>query len=260
MTDFETISFTLESGGVARVTLNRPARHNALNALMIAELTQAARRIEADPAARVVVLAGEGKSFCAGADLDWMKQQCAASPEERMLQATRLSHMLRCIDELPQFVVGVIAGAAYGGGVGLASVCDITIADPGVLFALTETKLGLIPATIAPFLHRRIGGAAMRRLALHGERFGAAEAKAVGLVSHIAGEGELAVLTERHIVQALACAPGAIADAKRLFRRIAFGLAGEEETIDALVRRWSTEEARAGLGAFFSKDKAPWQM
>jgi methylglutaconyl-CoA hydratase len=259
MMQFETITLDRDDRGVARLTLNRPARHNALNAAMIAELTEAARRIAADPAARVVVLAGQGKGFCAGADLEWMKQQFSASPDDRKLEATRLAEMFRCIDELPVFVIGVVEGAAYGGGVGLAAVCDLVIAAPGAQFALTETKLGLIPAAIGPYLHRRIGAAAMRRLALHGERFGATEAKAIGLVSHIAVEGEIAALVEHHVAQALTCAPGAIADAKRLFRRIESGQADESETIESLVRRWSTEEAQAGIAAFFTKEKAPWQ-
>jgi methylglutaconyl-CoA hydratase len=253
MTQFETITLDRDDRRVARLTLNRPARHNALNAAMISELTEAARQIASDPAVRVVVLAGQGKSFCAGADLEWMKQQFAASPEDRKREATRLAEMLRCIDELPAFVIGVIEGSAFGGGVGLAAVCDMVIAGPGAEFALTETRLGLIPATIGPYVHRRIGAAAMRRLALHGERFAAAEAKAIGLVSHIAAP------VEQHIAQALACAPGAIADAKRLFRRIESGEADESETIEALVRRWSTDEARAGIAAFLGKEKAPWQ-
>lgn len=259
MTQFETITLAFESRGVARLTLNRPARHNAFNATMIFELTQAVQRLGNNPAVRVVVFTGEGRDFCAGADLEWMKQQFDAAPQERTQEAKRLAEMLRSIDELPKFVIGVVQGAAYGGGVGLVSVCDLVIASPSAQFALTETKLGLIPATICPYLHRRIGAAAMRRLALHGERFGAAVARTIGLVSDLAEGSEIAALTERHVAQALTCAPGAIADAKRLFRRIASGQSYESETIDALAQRWSTDEAQAGITAFFNKEKAPWQ-
>jgi methylglutaconyl-CoA hydratase len=260
MTRFETIRLSCDRRGVARVTLNRPARHNALNAAMIADLTEVTREIAANGDVRVVVISGAGKSFCAGADLDWMKQQFAASPEERTREAKRLAQMLRSLDELPKFVIGVVEGAAYGGGAGLAAVCDLVIAGPGTQFALTETRLGLIPATIGPYLYRRIGAAAMRRLALHGERFDAGEAKAIGLVSHIAAGGGVAAMTEHHVAQALTCAPGAVADAKLLFRRFSLGLADETETVDALVRRWQTDEAQAGIAAFFNKETAPWQM
>lgn len=259
MTQFETITLSHDGRGAVRLTLNRPSRHNALDATMISELTEAACQLAADAGARVVVLAGQGKSFCAGADLTWMKQQLAATPEERKREARALAEMLRAIDELPQFVISVIAGAAYGGGVGLAAVCDLVIAGPAAQFALTETRLGLIPATIGPYLHRRVGAAAMRRLALHGERFGAAEAKSIGLVSYAAAEVEIETLVEQHIAQALACAPGAIAEAKALFRQIAAGPMAGSETADALVRRWSSDEAGAGIAAFFAKEKPPWQ-
>jgi methylglutaconyl-CoA hydratase len=259
MTAFETILLDRDARGVARLTLNRPARHNALNAAMIAELTEAAQRIETDPAVRVVVIAAAGKSFCAGADLDWMKQQFSASPEERAREAQRLAAMLRAIDELSKLVIGVINGAAYGGGVGLASVCDMVIAGPDARFALSETRLGLIPATIAPYLHRRIGATGLRRLALHGMPFGADEAKSIGLVSLAVAAADIEAMTAQHIALALACAPGAVADAKLLFREIAAGRAGEAEAIEALARRWSTDETQAGIAAFFNKTKAPWQ-
>ena len=179
--------------------------------------------------------------------------------EERMREATTLAEMFRSIDELPKFVIGVVVGPAFGGGVGLAAVCDVVIAGSDAKFALSETRLGLIPATIAPYLHRRIGAAAMRRLALHGEAFCAAQAMSIGLVSYAVDEGDIEAMTERQIAQALICAPGAVADAKSLFRKIASGSAGEAEMVAALVRRWSAEEARTGIAAFFKREKAPWQ-
>ena len=259
MTQFETIKLAFDERGIMRMILNRPGRRNALDAVMIRELTEAARLIAADPVVRVVILAGEGSNFCAGADLEWMQQQFAASPEERMREATTLAEMFRSIDELPKFVIGVVVGPAFGGGVGLAAVCDVVIAGSDAKFALSETRLGLIPATIAPYLHRRIGAAAMRRLALHGEAFSAAQAMSIGLVSYAVDEGDIEAMTERQIAQALVCAPGAVADAKSLFRKIASGSAGEAEMVDALVRRWSAEEARTGIAAFFKREKAPWQ-
>lgn len=259
MTEFNTILLGREVEAVARLTLNRPQNHNALNATMIDELRQAAEALATDNAVRVVVIAAAGKTFCAGADLDWMRQQFKAPREERTREAVRLVAMLRSIDELPKFVIGVVNGAAYGGGVGLAAVCDLVIAEPGTRFALTETRLGIIPATIAPYLHRRIGAAALRRLALHGEPFDAAEAKAIGLVAKVASPEGIAAMTGQCIEQALSCAPGAVADAKRLFRKIANGEAAEADVVGALTERWASDEAQAGIAAFFNKVKPPWR-
>lgn len=258
MSGFETILLGVDARGVARLTLNRPERHNAMDAAMISELMSAAQQLGSDPAVRVVVLDAAGKSFCAGADLDWMKQQFTASAEQRGKEALRLATMLRTLDEMPKLVIGLIQGPAYGGGVGLAAVCDVTIAGPAAKFALTETKLGLIPATIGPYVHRRIGYAALRRLALHAQAFDGREGKAIGLVSELVADNDLAQACERHVGLALACAPGAIAEAKRLFRQFADGAATEAETIDALVQRWASAETQAGIAAFFDKVKAPW--
>jgi methylglutaconyl-CoA hydratase len=259
MTAYQTITHDVEPSGVVRLTLNRPDKHNALNAEMIDELTAAAKSLANNKSARVVVLSAAGKSFCAGGDLEWMKLQFEATPERREQEARRLATMLRLVDQLPQFVIGAIDGAAYGGGVGVASVCDLVVATPAARFALTETKLGIIPATISPYVYRRIGATALRRLALHGEAFTVTEAESIGLVSEVAGADELDSAVSRHVAQALTCAPGALADAKRLFRSIAAGEAGEAETIAALVERWQSDEAQAGIQAFFSKAKPPWQ-
>jgi methylglutaconyl-CoA hydratase len=259
MTSFKTIVLESDNRGVATLTLSRPQKHNALNAEMIRELTQAAALVSSDAATRVVILAAAGKSFCAGGDLDWMKLQFEGTRHARIEEAGHLARMLQALDELPKLVIGVVNGAAYGGGVGLAAVCDIVIAGPQAHFALTETRLGLIPATIAPYLHGRIGPAELRRFALHAAPFESAEAKVIGLVSEIAATENLADAVERHIRLALACAPGAIGDAKRLFRQIANGGAGVAAMIEALADRWESTEARAGIAAFFNKQEAPWQ-
>ena len=259
MPDFATLVLRQERHGVVRLTLNRPHRHNALDGVMIRELAAAAELLAAAPDLRAVILDAAGTSFCAGGDLDWMKQQSSGGRAARTLEATALARMLRLVDELPQLVTALVAGAAYGGGVGLASVCDIVIAAPDVRFQLTETRLGLIPAVIAPFLHRRVGPAALRRFGLHGAAIDAGEARAVGLVSEVVPADQLEAAAQRHVGQVLACAPGAVADAKRLFRDLAAAAAGEAETIAALVRRWENAEAEAGIAAFFSKRPSPWQ-
>jgi methylglutaconyl-CoA hydratase len=214
--------------------------------------------LAADQEARVVVLAAAGRSFCAGADLGWMQKQFRSTREERSGEARALAAMLQALDELPQFVVGLVHGAAYGGGVGLAAVCDVVISGPEARFALSETRLGLIPATIVPYLVRKIGAAALRRYGLTGEGFGGTEAKAIGLVSEVAEEGRLEGAVERQIGLALACAPGAIAEAKRLFRLVAAGEMHGGDTIKALADRWESAEAQEGIAAFFNKEKAPW--
>ena len=255
---YETIHLETDARGIARLVLNRPDKHNALNAAMIREITDAATRLANDNSVRAVVLSASGRSFCAGGDLVWMKQQFDADHTTRVLEASHLAAMLRCLDELPKLLIAVIEGSAFGGGVGLAAVCDIVLAAPDAKFALTETKLGLIPATIAPVLLRRIGLANIRRFALNACPFGAVEAQSIGLISEIHERQELGAAVERQIDLALACAPGAIADAKQLFRRVAAGAISQSATAEALAARWEADETRQGVDAFFLHRRPPW--
>jgi methylglutaconyl-CoA hydratase len=255
---YETIHLETDARGIARLVLNRPDKHNALNAAMIREITDAAMRLANDNSVRAVVLSANGRSFCAGGDLVWMKQQFDADHTTRVLEASHLAAMLRCLDELPKLLIAVIEGSAFGGGVGLAAVCDIVLAAPDAKFALTETKLGLIPATIAPVLLRRIGLANIRRFALNACPFGAVEAQSIGLISEIHERQELGAAVERQIDLALACAPGAIADAKQLFRRVAAGAISQSATAEALAARWEADETRQGVEAFFLHRRPPW--
>ncbi|HDZ73411.1 MAG TPA: enoyl-CoA hydratase, partial [Aurantimonas coralicida] len=147
-----TIRIETDTRGVATLTLARPDKHNAMSAVMIAELTQAAEELGADSTVRVVVLTGEGRSFSAGADLAWMKAQFTASREERITEATALARMLKALNEMPKPLIGRIQGQAFGGGLGLIAVCDVAVANDAARFAFTETKLGLIPATISPYV------------------------------------------------------------------------------------------------------------
>ncbi|MGC1429768.1 MAG: enoyl-CoA hydratase-related protein, partial [Albidovulum sp.] len=152
---YKTISLDCDHRGVAQLVLNRPEKHNALSAAMIAELTEAAGRLGRDPAVRVIVLTGAGESFCAGGDLGWMREQMAADGATRAREATKLAMMLNVLNTCPKPVIGRIQGNAFGGGVGLASVCDVAVGITGARFGLTETKLGLIPATIGPYVLAR---------------------------------------------------------------------------------------------------------
>lgn len=255
---YETIRLETDRRGIVRLVLNRPNKHNALNAAMIREITDAAAWAAAEPRVRAVVMSAAGKSFSAGGDLAWMREQCDADRAARIAEASRLSTMLRRLDELPKLLIAVIEGPAFGGGVGLASVCDIVLAAPETKFALTETRLGLIPATIAPFLVRRIGLANARRFALNANPFGADEAKSIGLVSEIHAPQDLEAAAERQLELALACAPGAIADAKRLFGQVATGAISQSGIVEALAGRWESEEARQGIEAFFLHRRPPW--
>ncbi len=258
---FETLTIETDARGVTRLTLNRPERHNALSARLIAELTEAAAVLGADPAVRVVVLTGAGRSFCAGGDLKWMQAQMAAERATRFAEARRLAGMLQALNTLPRPLIGRIQGQAFGGGIGLACVCDVAIGVDGARFGLTETRLGLIPATIAPYVIARMGEAKARRVFMSSRIFDAGEAVALGVLARAVPPEELDAAVEEEIAPWLGCAPGAVADAKALARRLGPVIddALIDATIEALVARWESDEARAGIEAFFARRPPPWQ-
>lgn len=258
MTNYETIRLETDPRGVAHLVLNRPEKHNAINAAMIRELTDAAKQLSIDSATRAVVISSSANTFCAGGDLAWMREQFAATRAARIAEATSLSAMLRLLDELPKLVIAIVQGPAYGGAVGLLSVCDVVLAATEAKFALTETKLGLLPATIAPFLVARIGHANARRFALNAGPFSAEEARAIALVSEVHALHSLAPAMERHLDLALAAAPGAIAATKQLLRNVAEGTISHSEAVNVLADRWESGEARLGIDAFFARTKPPW--
>ncbi len=257
---FETLSIETDARGVATLTLNRPEKHNALSAQMIAELTEAAGALGADAAVRVVVLTGAGKSFCAGGDLGWMQEQMAADPETRGREARKLAEMLQALNEMPKPLIGKLQGNAFGGGVGMASVCDVAIGAERVKMALTETKLGLIPATIGPYVLARMGEGMARRVFMSGRVFGAEEAVGLGLLAKAVPAEDLDAAVEAEAVPYLACAPGAVASAKALARSLGPRLddAVIDHTIAELVARWETEEAVEGINAFFDRRAPSW--
>ena len=254
---FETISVATDARGVATLTLNRPEKHNAMSAQMITELTQAAARLGADDSVRVVLLTGAGKSFCAGGDLGWMQAQMAADPETRFTEARRLAEMLQALNSLPKPLIGAVQGNAFGGGVGMASVCDVAIGVDTVKMGLTETKLGLIPATIGPYVIARMGEARARRVFMSARLFDAAEAVDLGLLAKTVPAADLADAVEAEVLPYLSCAPGAVASAKELVRQLGPRIDDTviDQTIRALVDRWETDEAQEGIGAFFEKRK-----
>ncbi|MCI5076634.1 crotonase/enoyl-CoA hydratase family protein [Oricola sp.] len=258
---YETIAVATDPRGIARVTLNRPDKHNAMNARMIAELTSAAEALRGDADVRVVVLAGEGRSFCAGGDLGWMREQAEKDRAGKMSEARALAGMLGAWNALPKPVIGRVQGAAYGGGIGLIAVCDIAVASEGAKFALTETRLGLIPATIGPFVVRKLGEAFARQVFFNGKPFGPDFALRSGLIAGTATDDMLDGAVEAEVAAFLQCAPGAVADAKALCLRLGGPdpLDQAEMTAGALADRWETAEAQAGIAAFFARETPPWR-
>jgi methylglutaconyl-CoA hydratase len=256
----ETIAIDIDRRGVATLTLARPEKHNTLSAAMIAELTAAAAHLGEDPLVRVVVLAATGASFCAGGDLQWMRAQIAADDATRRDAARALAMMLRALDRMPKPLIGRVQGAAYGGGVGILAVCDIAIGVAEAKFGLTETRLGLIPATISPYVVARIGVAAARRHMLGARLFDADEAHRIGLLGEVVGAHDLDAAVERAVLPFLSCAPGAVAASKALVHHLGQPIDDTliEATIDQLVLRWQDPEATEGIAAFFEKRRASW--
>lgn len=260
MTD--TLIETADARGVARLTLNRPALHNAFDDALIARLTEALARLGADRTIRAVVLGGAGKSFSAGADLDWMRRMASYSREENQRDAEGLARLMHALDRLPKPVIAAVQGAAYGGGVGLVAACDIAIAAEGASFCLSEVKLGLIPAAISPYVVAAIGPRQARRYFQTAEVISAERALALGLVHEVVAADALDQEVERVVAALLDGAPEAEAEAKDLV----FLVQGREidpelirETAWRIADRRVSPEGRAGLAAFLGKTLPPWR-
>jgi methylglutaconyl-CoA hydratase len=253
-----TVSETVQ--GIVQLRLNRPEKRNALSEQMIAELTAFAAAAAARRDWRAIILSGEGDVFCAGGDLDWMRAQMQAERSTRMAEARKLALMLRALNQLPQPLIGAIHGGAFGGGVGLAAICDLVVASDETRFGLTETRLGLIPATIGPYVLARMGEGRARRVFMSPRLFDVAEARDLGLVARIVTRADLAEAAMAEATPYLAAAPGAVAAAKALTRRLAGGAEDSliDASIEALADVWETDEARDGIAAFFAKSPAPW--
>lgn len=247
-------------GPILRITLNRPEVRNAFDEEVIASLTAAASHAAEDHSIRAVVLAGNGKAFCAGADVAWMAKAIAYSRRENLSDAEDLARMLERLDTLPVPVIARIHGSALGGGVGLAAVCDIVIAAEDAVFALSEVKLGILPAVVAPYVLRKIGIAAARELFLTGSRFGATRAKEVGLVHEVVPPTDLDAAVARRIDEVLSSSPKGIAAAKALIREIAGAHPNDVigVTTNAIASQRVSDEGQEGLRAFLEKRKPSW--
>ena len=248
------------TGHVVNVTLNRPDVRNAFNEELIAELTAWAESITAAGPARVAVLSGAGKVFCAGADLTWMSKMVGYTREENVRDARAMARMFDALDRLPIPLIGRVHGAALGGGAGLAAVCDIVVAAEDAAFAFTEVKLGIVPAVISPFVLAKIGRSAARELFLTGARFSTGRAKEIGLVHAIGEAQELDRLVAKYVNDLVTSAPEAVAAAKQLIAEVATRTAtsASEYTIDAIAERRVSPEGQEGMTAFLAKRPPTW--
>jgi methylglutaconyl-CoA hydratase len=245
---------------VEYLTLNRPDVRNAFNEDVIAELTAWAAIATNDATLRVVVLAGAGSVFSAGADANWMARMIGFSHEENERDARRMAEMFLALNRLPAAVVGRIHGAALGGGAGLTAICDIAIAEESAIFGFTETKLGILPAVISPYVLPKIGPSAARELFLTGMRFSAARAKEVGLVHAVVPSSNLDRVVQQYVDELLSASPTGIAAAKALIPRV-WGQTPEhaiDMTTAAIAAQRVSAEGQEGLRAFLEKRKARW--
>ncbi len=247
-------------GPILYLTLNRPDVRNAFDERMIEEVTAAAAHAASDETLRAVVLAGAGKTFCAGADLAWMSRAIAYTHRENLSDAEDLARMLERLDTLPVPVVGRVHGAALGGGVGLMAICDVVVAADDSVFGLSEVKLGIIPAVISPYVIRKIGVSAARELFLTGSRFSASRAHEIGLVHEVVPAAELDAAVKRRLSDVLEAGPRAIAAAKALIREIA-GKHPDDVigfTTESIATQRVSAEGQEGMRAFLEKRKPGW--
>jgi len=256
----DTVLRVVRDGATARVTLQRPDVRNAFNAELIAELRAAFDRLGTDASVRAIVLDGAGKTFCGGADINWMRGSLELSEAANVADAERMSQMYRAIDRCPKPVIGRIHGGALGGGAGLAAVCDIVLSTPETIYGFTETKLGIIPAVISPFVIAKIGVSHARALFLTGERFSAERARAIGLVHEVLDDAALERRLNELIAEFATAGPSAVVAAKDLVYRVRAASYDESEslTAHAIARQRTSPEGQEGLRAFLERRPATW--
>ena len=258
-TKFNTISYSLDNK-IAKINLARPEVHNAFNEVMIAELTHVFSRISQDDSARVVVLTGNGESFCAGADLNWMKKMINFSYQQNLEDSLKLAELFYLMYSLPKPIIARINGTAIGGGTGLVAVCDIAIAAEKARFSLSEVKLGLVPACISPYVIRKVGEGRCREFFLTGERLTANRALELGLVNQVVPLEGLDQAVEEKVKQLISSGPKAIAMCKELLKNVP-GMSFDEAktyTADMIASMRIGDEGQEGMNAFLEKRKPKW--
>jgi methylglutaconyl-CoA hydratase len=245
---------------IARLILNRPTRRNAFDGELVALLQRALRELASDATTRVIELSGAGKTFCAGADIDWMKKVAGFTMQENLRDSAELASLFRAFDELAKPIVARVQGAAQGGGTGLVAVCDVVVAAENAIFGTTEVRLGVIPAVISPYLVHKVGESRARAWFVTGERVSAEEARHAGLVHQVVPEKELGTATRAVLDAILLGGPEAVAEAKHLARAVA-AMPLRDATnmaIQRLGERRASPEGREGLAAFLEKRKPSW--
>ncbi|MFV1992188.1 MAG: enoyl-CoA hydratase-related protein [Acidimicrobiales bacterium] len=263
MADERWVSLDIDDRGIARLTLNRPEARNALSDELLQQLRQVTQTLTEDDEVRAVVLTGAGDVFCAGGDLKGMKQQASNTREGRIAGATDFASTLRMLDQLPKPLIGRINGPAFGGGVGLMSLCDITIGLSSATYRLTEVTLGLVAATISPYVVARIGVPHARRILLNALPLDGLLAHRLSLLDVVVDSvEELDEAVEVEVSHLLKCAPGAVAKSKALIRYVSTHNADEnfDYTVNALADAWETDEVREGIDAFLNKRKPNWNV
>lgn len=251
----------IDASGIATLTMNRPEIHNAFDDRLIADLIEELRGLDANPMVKVVVLAANGKSFSAGADLEWMRRMAGYSREENLTDALSLAELMSCLDGLEKPTVGRIQGAAFGGGVGLVACCDMVIASSRASFCLSEVKLGLIPAVISPYVVAAIGSRNARRYFLSAERFGADEALRMNLVHEVVEPDALDTRVAEYCAGLTNNGPAAMAAAKRLAAAVSRGVIDKamiEDTAERIADTRASDEGVEGLSAFLEKRPPAW--
>ena len=261
MSTFATLALSQRAHGVAQISMARPAVFNAFDEVMIGELDAAFAQLVEDAEVRVIMLAGVGKHFSAGADLQWMQRASAASREWNLQDARRFAAMLSRIEAAPKPTIARVQGAALGGGVGLVCACDIAIAADNTSFSVSEARFGILPAVIGPYLTNAVGKRQAKRLALSTERIGAAEALAMGLVQKVVALDALDAAVDEAVAALLAGGPGAQREIKQLFAQLDVGPITPEKielTAQTISRVRGSDEAREGFAAFLGKRPASW--
>ncbi|MEM7653712.1 MAG: enoyl-CoA hydratase/isomerase family protein [Pseudomonadota bacterium] len=251
----------IASDGRATITLNRPEIHNAFDDHLIAELTEEFAMLGSRDDVRVIVLAAAGKSFSAGADLNWMKRMAGYSEQENFADSVKLAALMRTLNTVPKPTIAAVQGAAFGGGVGLVSCCDIAVASESAKFCLSEVRLGLIPSAISPYVVAAMGARAARRYFLTAERFDAAEAKRIGLVHEVVASEALELKVDEIASAILKGGPIAVSESKRLIADMDGVTVTDsvlEDTAQRIAQRRASEEGKEGLSAFLEKRNANW--
>ncbi len=257
-----TVLVSRDDRGVTTVTLNRPAIHNAFDEALIQRLIETFESVARDDACRVMILAGAGKSFSAGGDLNWMRRMAGYTYAENLADAGELARVMRALDRLPKPTVARVHGSVYAGGLGLVACCDIAVAEQGTVFSVSEARLGLVPSVISPYLIRAIGARMARRYFLTAERFSAAEAHRIGLVHDVVPATELDQKVEAIVAALLEGGPSAQARSKRLVSEVTDRVIEQsvmEITARTIAEARASDEAREGLAAFFEKRKPTWR-